>query len=396
MPDESVLRSIGNRFPGRLLLGLVLAASGTGKAVADSSTPLLASYYDRHMAICGGDAYEWSGDGKPKPSLRDVVQVGVGRNDSYALSRDGRLHGWSADFRKAEVLLDAVDSFAAGDSGVLAIRKDGTLWSAGRASDGWPGRGPSEIAPIASNVRAASVGDGTNYYVTANGDLFAKGSAHRGQYGDGRLDGTDRYVRVASGVIAIRSHTGHALLITDGGDVQGTGGNIHGPLGRHGLGDKAVRWGNIFTGAAGIATGASHSLAIRADGSLWIWGRNESPEPQACSGRRHWRSGRVGRQHRVDAGRIAVAVANGQAARDGDALPCNEPLTRAITYPEGRWRPAAQRVISFPASPATRAGAALPRSADRASSSPKHRSWRGRHPCGARPGAIRQTRARAT
>jgi alpha-tubulin suppressor-like RCC1 family protein len=278
--DEPVLRPIGNRFLGRLLLGLVLAATFTGKAVADSSTPLLASYYDRHMAICGGDAYEWSGDGQPKPSLREVVQVGVGRNDSYALTHDGRLHGWSADFRQAQVLLDAVGSFAAGDSGVLAIRRDGTLWSVIRAGERLPGRGRSEIALIAPKVRAASVGDGTDYYVAANGELFAKGNAHRGQYGDGRLDATDRYVRVASGVLDVRSHTGHALLITDGGEVQGTGGNIHGPLGRHGLGDKAVRWGSVFTGAAGIATGASHSLAIRADGSLWIWGRNESPEPR--------------------------------------------------------------------------------------------------------------------
>jgi alpha-tubulin suppressor-like RCC1 family protein len=277
---EPVQVSVANRFPGRLLPGLVLAASCTGGAFADSSTPLLASYYDRHMAICGGDAYEWSGDGKPKPSLRNVVQVGVGKDDSYALSREGRLHGWNADFRQAAVLLDDVGSFAAGDSGVLAIRRDGSLWHVGRRNDRLPGGARSEMVPTAAEVKAASVGDGTNYFVTAKGDLFAMGNAHRGQYGDGRLDGTDHYVRVASGVFDIRSHTGHALLITDGGEVQGTGGNIHGPLGRHGLGDKAVRWGGLFDGATGIATGASHSLAIRADGSLWIWGRNESPEPR--------------------------------------------------------------------------------------------------------------------
>ena len=274
-----MLRSIANRFPGRLLLGLVLAASCTGWAVADSSTPLLASYYERHLAICGGDAYEWSGDGKPAATMRDIVQVGVGRNDSYALTRDGRLHGWSADFREAEVLLDDAVSFAAGDSGVLAIRRDGSLWSVGRTSDRLPGRGRIEIAQIAVNVKAASVGDGTNYSVTANGDLYARGNAHRGQYGDGRLDGTDRYVRVASGVLDIRSHTGHAILMTDRGEVQGTGGNIHGPVGRHGLGDKAVRWTTILDAATGIATGSSHSLAIRSDRTLWIWGRNESPEP---------------------------------------------------------------------------------------------------------------------
>ena len=116
--------------------------------------------------------------------------------------------------------------------------------------------------------------------MTADGDLFARGNAHRGQYGDGRLDGTQTYARVASRVLDIKSHTGHAILLTDRGDVQGTGGNIYGPLGRHGLGDKAVGWGTVLDGATGIATGASHSLAMRADKSLWIWGRNESPDPR--------------------------------------------------------------------------------------------------------------------
>ena len=42
-----------------------LAAITVDTAVADSSTPRLAAYYDRHMAICGGEAYEWSGDETP-------------------------------------------------------------------------------------------------------------------------------------------------------------------------------------------------------------------------------------------------------------------------------------------------------------------------------------------
>jgi alpha-tubulin suppressor-like RCC1 family protein len=276
-----VRRSIADRGPAWRLLALALAVCPAGTAVADSSTPLLASYYDRHMAVCGGDAHEWSGDGKPKPSLRDVVQVGVGRSENYALTRNGRLHGWSDDFRAAEPLLDGVRYFAAGNSGVLAIKVDGSLWRVARARGLLPGPWHSEVTPIAANVVAASVGDGTDYYVTTDGDLFARGNAHRGQYGDGRLDGTDSYVRVASGVLDIRSHTGHAILRTDRGEVRGTGGNLFGPLGRHGLGDKAVRWGAIFEGATGIATGASHSLAIRADRTLWIWGRNESPEPRS-------------------------------------------------------------------------------------------------------------------
>jgi alpha-tubulin suppressor-like RCC1 family protein len=259
----------------RALFVLALTAVLTAPAGADSSTPRLAAYYDRWLAVCAGDAYEWTGSDRPKQAMRDVVQVGVGRNESYALTGDGRLRAWSHDVRDAVTLLDGVQSFAAGSSGILAIKADGSLWRVEPS-----GRSPRAITPVATRVKAASVGDGTNYYVTVDGNLFAQGNAHRGQYGDGRLDGTPDFVRVATGVQDIRSHTGHALLLTARGEVQGTGGNIYGPLGRHGLGDKAVRWGTILDAATGIATGASHSLAIRADGTLWSWGRNESPDPR--------------------------------------------------------------------------------------------------------------------
>jgi alpha-tubulin suppressor-like RCC1 family protein len=61
--------------------------------------------------------------------------------------------------------------------------------------------------------------------------------------------------------------------------VMGTGGNRFGPLSSHGLGDKADRWGAIFQSAVAIATGSRHSLAIRADGSLWAWGAGFAIEP---------------------------------------------------------------------------------------------------------------------
>ena len=283
----AVLRVLGVRWTGsialaprRCALGIALVAGVACTARADSSSPRLAAYYDRYLAVCSGDAYEWTGDDAPQRVMRGIMQVGVGRNDGYALASDGRLLAWSGDAGGASMLLDDVKHFAAGASGVLAIRVDGSLWRVELAGSVPTGKAGTAIARVAANVKAASVGDGTDYYVTADGDLFARGNAHRGQYGDGRLDGTQTYARVASRVLDIKSHTGHAILLTDRGDVQGTGGNIYGPLGRHGLGDKAVRWGTILDGATGIATGASHSLAIRADKSLWIWGRNESPDPR--------------------------------------------------------------------------------------------------------------------
>lgn len=242
-----------------------------GPAAADSSSRLLAAYYDRQMAIVGGRTYYWTGNNDPRRLPFEAVQTGVGRDSYYALTRTGDLVRFGADPRRQGLVMAGVRRFAAGDSGVLAISEDGVLW--------WLATGSDKKRRIAEGVVAAAVGDGANYYITSANALYVRGKAHRGQYGDGRLVATDNFVQTASDVKQITAHTGHAILLTRGGDVMGTGGNIYGPVGRHGLGDKAVRWSKIVSGARAIATGASHSAAIRQDGTLVAWGRRYGPEP---------------------------------------------------------------------------------------------------------------------
>jgi alpha-tubulin suppressor-like RCC1 family protein len=78
----------------------------------------------------------------------------------------------------------------------------------------------------------------------------------------------------------VRAHTGHALYLSRSGVVLGTGGNRFGPLGTHGLGDKADRWGALFEGARAIATGSRHSVVIRQDNTLWAWGDGFGTTPR--------------------------------------------------------------------------------------------------------------------
>ena len=259
------------------ILGFLLVAHAVRPAMADSSSPLLAAYYDRQMGIIDGAVYGWRGRDTPKRlSLGDEpaqpAQVGVGRQSFYVLTRDGKLMRLREDPPRRMVLMSGIARFAAGESGVLAVTAGGALW--------WIDGSANQGRKIADGVRAAAVGDGANYYITKSGALFVKGKAHRGQYGDGRLETTDRFVQTASDVAHITAHTGHAILLKKNGDVMGTGGNIYGPVGRHGLGDKADRWSTILSGARAIATGASHTLAIRHDDTLTAWGSGYGPEPK--------------------------------------------------------------------------------------------------------------------
>lgn len=274
-------------FPLRIVrqtsVGVLAATLSCAPAIglADSSSPRLAAYYDLFMAICGNHVYEWKGDNHPKRVSVAGKQVGVGKTTRYLLTDNGALTAWEDDPARAEQIMDEVKSFHAGRSGLFIIRDDDSLWHVNteRLLGFGEGIGGKPVR-IASNALTGSVGDSANYYVTRQGALFVKGRAHRGQYGDGKLKSTDAYVRTATEVAKVSSHTGHALILKTNGEVWGTGGNIYGPLSHHGYGDKAISWGMIFDRVTGIATGSSHSVAIRSDGSLWIWGRDEGLDPK--------------------------------------------------------------------------------------------------------------------
>lgn len=255
---------------GKLGFGiLALAVLTSTAAQADSSSPKLAAYYDRQMAIVGGKVYAWREQQRPAVVSIDAKQVGVGRETYYALTQAGLLVGFKHVGGARTKLMTGVVRFAAGQSGVLAIAADKSLW--------WL-MNNARVA-IANDVSSAAVGDSANYYITSSGGLFVRGRAHRGQYGDGRLKPTKDFVQTASRARYVTAHTGHAIMLLASGDVMGTGGNIYGPVGEHGLGDKAVRWSKIASGARAIATGASHSLAILEDDTLVAWGRGYDSKP---------------------------------------------------------------------------------------------------------------------
>ena len=246
--------------------------SSVGSAAAQHRARL-AGYYEHKLALLNGRVYEWrDAQEKPRLVLRAASHVAVGKTHGYAIDERQRALMWPLGSTSIETLLDDVVMISAGDSGLLAIRCDGSLWQRRAGETGW-----SRSADAAIH---AWVGDGADYYIAPGGRLYARGLAHRGQYGDGRLAERPGWTAVADQASEVVGHTGHALYRRVDGAVLGTGGNRFGPLGSHGLGDKADRWGVIFEGAAAIATGSRHSLAVRPDGSLYVWGGAEGVEPR--------------------------------------------------------------------------------------------------------------------
>jgi len=255
-----------------VLIGGPHLFTSSAPAFADSSGPQLASYYDRHMALLDGVAYGWTRRGVPVRMCAGSRQVGVSQDAYFALHNDGRLISWDDAPETASLLMPGVGTFASGQSGWFAIDDAQVLWHGGGKLQA-PRR-------IAQDVTDACIGDSADYYIRSDGTLWVKGLAHRGQYGDGRLTATADFVSTAGDAVAVKAHTGHALYLSRGGMVMGTGGNRYGPLGAHGLGDKADRWGRVLDGARAIATGSRHSVAIRTDSTLWAWGEGFGIEPR--------------------------------------------------------------------------------------------------------------------
>jgi alpha-tubulin suppressor-like RCC1 family protein len=240
-------------------------------AAADASDASIASYYALHLARVDGAVLAWRGEQPARRLPLVALRLAVNQDACFALRQGDDLMTWSDVPERSRTLMRGVREVAAGQSGWFAIDADHALWYAAAGTD-TPLR-------VAANVLTACVGDSADYFIDRDGVLHAKGLAHRGQYGDGRLTATDRFVATARDAVAVRAHTGHAIHLRRDGTVMGTGGNRYGPLSSHGLGDKADRWGAIFDGAVAIATGSRHSAALRADGSLWVWGEGFAIAP---------------------------------------------------------------------------------------------------------------------
>ena len=195
------------------------------------------------MALQGDVAYSWTSQGAPRRMRSGVRQVGVSQDAFFALLTDGQLISWQYGPNATTPLMAGSAVFACGQSGWFAIDHARVLWVGGGKR--------TSAQRVADDVTSACIGDSAGYFIRSDGSLWAQGLAHRGQYGDGKLTATPDFVATARDAVAVKAHTGHAIYLSRSGVIMGTGGNRFGPLGAHGLGDKADRWGPVCDGGAG-------------------------------------------------------------------------------------------------------------------------------------------------
>jgi hypothetical protein len=172
---------------------------------------------------------------------------------------------------------------AAGDLYTLAIQKDGSLWTWGSNGYGRLGLGdtiterdsPTRVGTASDWVAVAASGWDHALALKANGSLWAWGDNGAGQLGLG--DTTDRHiptlVSIPKTMVAVAAGWNHSLALAADGSLWAWGDNAYAQLG---LGDTTDRLSPTLVGSGwvAVAAGGIHSLALKADGSLWVWGSN--------------------------------------------------------------------------------------------------------------------------
>jgi len=181
---------------------------------------------------------------------------------------------------------------SAGSRHSIGLRSNGTLWGwgiGGTTGDNTSSNRSSPVSVVGGFTDWISVSSciAFNIALRANGTAWAWGNNDQGQLGDGTTTGVNSPVSVlggftdwvfvdAGGRDFPASAASHALGIRANGLLYAWGNNTSGKLGDGTTSNRSSPVSVIggFTDWISAIGGGYHSVALRANGTLWAWGRN--------------------------------------------------------------------------------------------------------------------------
>jgi len=233
-------------------------------------------------------------------NLTNVVDVSAGYWNAVGLLADGTVWSWGAQYLgdgtsnisptpvQVHNLSNIVAVAAGGNETCMALDADGRVWTWGSNWYGQIGDGTWawRLEPVRIGLECV-VDISVNAYhaaaVTADGTLWTWGYNGYGELGLGITGGpgfnAPQAVAGLTDVVEVECGNGHTLARRADGSVWASGRNSWGQLG-----DGTVTDRNTFAPVLGISNvisisaGFFHSLAVRSDQTPWAWGNNGSGE----------------------------------------------------------------------------------------------------------------------
>lgn len=315
---EGSLLGWGGNGHGELGLGDTDVRPTPAQMISDNDWRSVSAGYRHTMAIkADGTLWAWGANSDAQLGLgyadgNDLtapVQVGsdadwsavfAGIYHTLALKTDGTLWAWGFNVAGQLGLGDTNPRYvptrvgsgsdwytvAVGRSySTLALKRDGTLWAWGSNGDGQLGLGDTDERHLPVQVGGDSdwrmvMGGGQHTLaLKEDGSLWAWGAGGDGQLGlGGAVDQSSLPLRVGTATdwSAIDAGYGHSVALKANGSLWAWGGNGWGELG---LGDTynfvymPLQVGNEADWIA-VKSGGGHNLTVKSDGSLWSWGYN--------------------------------------------------------------------------------------------------------------------------
>ncbi len=240
------------------------------------------------------------------PGLTNVIQVTGGSVHSAALKADGTVWSWGSNFSgqigvgttttsgcgcipsPTQTLIADVIQIDAGGQHTLALKSDGTVWAWGNNVNGKIGDGTTITRPTPvqvgvgvfgfNNIIAVSAGGDHSMALKSDGTVWTWGNNASGQSGNGSAGLpilTPVQNTTLTNVAQISGGFEHSVALKTNGTVWVWGYNGQGQIGNGSSGgNQPTPVQNItLTNVVDISAG-NHSLARKNDGSVWAWGEN--------------------------------------------------------------------------------------------------------------------------